>query len=285
MEFISNIDYKELFNIKNCIDLFLVFLFVYIVYNTLYKLRLLPLLFFSITITVIVFVAQFANLMVISWIFITITPYIFFVIFIVLQPELRSILLRLGNNIIFEKFFRQKTGIPIEEVLGGISTLISKGYGAIMIFTDKIDFYSMRTNGIPINADISKELLISIFNPKSPLHDGAVIIKSNKIISAANYLPLSYSRELKKTHGSRHRSALGTAEETDAFVVFISEEKKSINIAYLSTLYENIDIASLKSLLEVFNKRKLAEKSLSAFKKKEYQENMFSKIFHSKNKL
>ena len=279
---VINVNFKDFINFNNLIDFFLVLLFIYIIYTTLRKLNLLPLLFLIVAITTIIFIAQVTRLTTISWIFSAVQPYIYFIIIVMLHVEFRSALFNFLNNTFLKNLFRKKFGIPIKEVLGAIHGFLKKGYGAIIIFTDQLEFHSRKIEGITINSDVSKELLISIFNPKSPLHDGAVIIRGNKIISASNYFSLSDSQDLDKTFGARHRAALGISEETDSLVVFISEESKSINIAYLAKLYQDISLGKLKSLLEIFSEKKSLEKYLNNLMKKNSQNKALQEMLKNK---
>jgi len=103
--------------------------------------------------------------------------------------------------------------------------------------------------GTPLDAKISRELLLSIFYPTSPMHDGAVIVRGNRVIAAGCFLPLTLSADISKAFGTRHRAGIGLTEETDAVVIIISEETGSITTAAGSVVQKNVDMASLRQFL------------------------------------
>ncbi|MCS7227532.1 MAG: diadenylate cyclase CdaA [Endomicrobia bacterium] len=162
---------------------------------------------------------------------------------IVFQPELRSVLSEIA--------LLKKNFIPpvvVEEIISAVKTLAENKYGALIVVEKNIGLKDFTKTGVIINADVSKELLISIFYPKNPLHDGAVIISKNKIISAKCILPLSEEKYCAHL-GTRHRAAAGIAEHTDAIVIAVSEERGSITIAFNKNFYYDITPQQLRDLL------------------------------------
>ena len=154
------------------------------------------------------------------------------VVFVILfQPEIRRLLTALGQNRILRKLFQiEKLSIQ-QEIITCISEIKKNKWGAIIIFERENSLKTVSADGVRMGAVFSPELLVSIFNPSSPLHDGAVIIHSNIIEAAACILPLTESKTLNPEMGTRHRAALGISEESDALALVLSEETGKISIA------------------------------------------------------
>ena len=154
------------------------------------------------------------------------------VVFVILfQPEIRRLLTSLGQNRILRKLFQiEKLSIQ-DEIISCINEIKKNGWGAIIVFERENSLKTISSDGVKMGAVFSPELLVSIFNPSSPLHDGAVIIHSNIIEAAACILPLTESKTLNPEMGTRHRAALGISEESDAISLVLSEETGKISIA------------------------------------------------------
>ena len=154
------------------------------------------------------------------------------VVFVILfQPEIRRLLTSLGQNRILRKLFQiEKLSIQ-DEIISCINEIKKNKWGAIIVFERENSLKSISSDGVTMGAVFSPELLVSIFNPSSPLHDGAVIIHSNIIEAAACILPLTESKTLNPEMGTRHRAALGISEESDALALVLSEETGKISIA------------------------------------------------------
>ena len=154
------------------------------------------------------------------------------VVFVILfQPEIRRLLTSLGQNRILRKLFQiEKLSIQ-DEIISCINEIKKNKWGAIIVFERENSLKSISSDGVTMGAFFSPELLVSIFNPSSPLHDGAVIIHSNIIEAAACILPLTESKTLNPEMGTRHRAALGISEESDAIALVLSEETGKISIA------------------------------------------------------
>jgi diadenylate cyclase len=150
---------------------------------------------------------------------------------ILFQPELRRLLIYVGQTRFFQTIFRMGTSKSIEEMVNAINQLIEKNWGALIIIQRETGMRAYKEAGTQLKAEVSSPLIISIFNPKSPLHDGAVIIQNEIIEAAACILPLTESTTVDPAMGTRHRAALGITEETDAIAIVISEETQRISVA------------------------------------------------------
>jgi diadenylate cyclase len=146
------------------------------------------------------------------------------------QPELRRMLLMLGKNPLLDWFFRAAPSRVIDEVANGVELLAELGYGALIVLTRQAQLASVIESGAPLDAAVSGELLATIFTPRSPLHDQAVVIRGERMVAARCTLPLAEEVEDRRL-GTRHRAALGLSQESDAVIVVVSEESRTISLA------------------------------------------------------
>ncbi len=171
---------------------------------------------------------------------------------IIFQPELRRALEQLGRG----KFFQSSAWGPKEfdhfliEIIKAIPVLVKKRFGALIVIEMETGLKDIIETGISIDAVISAELLINIFFPKSPLHDGALVIRGNRVMAAGTYLPLTEKPNLSKELGTRHRAAMGITEESDAVVIVVSEETGIVSVSYAGRLTRYLDEKALRNLLE-----------------------------------
>lgn len=171
---------------------------------------------------------------------------------VVFQPEIRKALEYLGRTSFtlssYEKNAQTSEQV-IKEIVSATSSLARQKIGALMIFEQKIGLTDITDSGTKLNANISSGLLINIFIPNTPLHDGAVVIKDYSIRAAGCFLPLTENNLLSKDIGTRHRAAIGMTEKSDAIALIVSEETGYISYAVEGRLYRNIQIEELQDLL------------------------------------
>ncbi len=173
---------------------------------------------------------------------------------IIFQPELRRALEQLGTNKLtnifgIEKSIETKTREAIYMISIAVQEMAKTKTGALIVIQRDISLSDIINTGIKIDSEISPQLLVNIFVPNTPLHDGAVIIRNNKIAAAATILPLSNSNDISKDLGTRHRAAVGVSKETDAIAIVVSEESGKISIAKDGTLIADVSEDSLKRIL------------------------------------
>ncbi len=247
----------ELFKIGfltiNLIDLFdiaIVTTLFYWLYRALKNTVAVNVLFGLVIIIGLSFITEVINLKSMNWILRTISD-IWLIAFIILfQPELRKLLLLITRSPLFKVFVQSRIAETIDEVLDSAKELSEKHIGALMVFPRSQNVQMTMDTGIRLQARVSKELLISIFNTKSPLHDGAVIIDNEMVLAARCILPLSQVTKYKgKNLGTRHRAGLGLSEQVDAVVLLVSEETGGISIADSGELTLNIPIEQLPTVL------------------------------------
>ncbi len=170
-------------------------------------------------------------------------------IVIIFAPELRRLLIQIGSWRSIGVFSRKEEQQSIDEIITAARVLSEKKYGALIVLTRNTQLGVIVDSGTPVNAEVSYQLLVTIFTPGSPLHDLAVVIRGDRIAAANCLLPLSDSRRIDRALGSRHRAALGITEETDAITVVVSEENSSISLAVDGKLIRNLSPAELRTNL------------------------------------
>jgi diadenylate cyclase len=168
---------------------------------------------------------------------------------IVFQPEIRRALAQMGEAQFLQTFTSAEELKSLEEIVRAAVALANRKIGALMVIERDTSLKDFVEIGTPLDAKVSKELLISIFHPASPIHDGAVVIKGNRVVAAGCFLPITLSPEVSKAMGTRHRAGLGLAEETDAVVIVVSEETGIISLAIGGKLETNLDMARLRNVL------------------------------------
>lgn len=177
-----------------------------------------------------------------------------FALIVIFQPELRRALEQLGTNK-FTKFFgidqdiQTRTKEDIYKIVIAALELAKAKTGALIVIERDIKINDIISTGISINAEVSPQLLVNIFVPNTPLHDGAVVISNNKVTAAACMLPLASDADIAKELGTRHRAAIGISKEADAIAVVVSEETGKISIAKDGTLIADVKEETLKKIL------------------------------------
>lgn len=179
----------------------------------------------------------------------TIFQYGAIALLIVFQPELRSALARLGQSRMMRMFTKLEEQEVVDEILEGVEALSRSKIGAIIALEQEVGLDEYASSGKPVHARVSAEMLTTIFTPYSPLHDGAVLVKGDMIITAGAILPLTQFAVEDKTLGTRHRAAIGLSEETDAVVIVVSEETARISVARRGRIEVGVDMARLKQIL------------------------------------
>lgn len=239
--------------LRASIEIFIIFLMLYFVLRFMQGTRgigiLRGLVFFLVIATVILlFVVRKLQLYTVDWLLTEFLPIITIPFIILFQPEFRRALMRLGLNPFFGIFFRSEPPM-LEEVVKATTALSKSRLGGLIAIERKVGLDNFIEGGVRINADVSSDLIHTIFWPGSPLHDGAIIIQEQKIAAAGCFLPLSDSPIVDKTLGTRHRAGLGLTEETDAISIIVSEETGSISLATKGQITSGYDEEGLRKAL------------------------------------
>ena len=199
-------------------------------------------------------VSGLLNLKILNWILTGIMNLGVIAIIVIFQPELRRALEQLGTNRLaqffgIEKDLATKTKEDIYKIVIAATELSKTKTGALIVIERDIKIQDIISTGIPMDAEVSPQLLVNIFVPKTPLHDGAVVISGNKIAAAACVLPLADDKDIAKELGTRHRAAIGISKESDSLVVVVSEETGKISVAKDGTLIADVREDVLKKIL------------------------------------
>jgi len=194
-------------------------------------------------------------------------------VLIIFQPELRRVLEQLGRGKLFSRtstLDRSDLNEQIDEIIRAVRSMAKRKVGALIVFERKTGVTEMIESGIALESKISSELLMNIFTPNSPLHDGAVIIRGNQIMAAGCYLPLSENPFISKELGTRHRAAIGVSEVSDAISLIVSEETGQISLSINGMIVRDINEESLISKLheELSPSKESTKKEFNWFRRK-----------------
>lgn len=248
----------ELFNIGfisvtllDIIDIIVVALVFYGAYLLFRNTRASQMLYGMIAIAILGFVAHLLDFRATAWLFERLAT-VWVILFIILfQPELRRILLYIGQNPLL-RWISKSDNSKTEEIIHSAFELKKAGLGALMVVIRDAGLKSIVERGVKVNAIINHDLILSIFNISSPLHDGAIIIYEDRILAAKCILPLSENIELDPTIGTRHLAGLGLSEESDAVVIIVSEERGKISIAYQGKLKRDVNEDEMRTSLYTY---------------------------------
>ena len=193
--------------------------------------------------------AQKARFEMVEWLLDTLLPYVAIALIVLFQPEIRRALDRFGRNLSLSRFSANRPASSFDDVVLAAGYFSQNRIGALIAFERDVGLRTYIESGIPLDANLSYDLLLSIFRPGSPLHDGAVIVQGNRIAAAACFLPLTLNPLTSNQLGTRHRAAIGVTEESDAVAVVVSEETGAIALAVSGTIELSLSTDQLTSRL------------------------------------
>jgi diadenylate cyclase len=244
--------------IRPVLDVALLAFLLYKGYELLLKTQALQLVRGAGFLVMVYGVAFLLKLSTLQWVLNILGPGLLITVAIVFQPELRKMILRLGQGEFFRPDSHPNIG-HIEAVVTAAEMLSHERRGMLVVFPRKINIRNIIETGTRINAEISSSLIVAIFEFDGPLHDGAMIIQNGKIVAAGCFLPLSEQQDIRKSFGTRHRASLGMSEQSDAVVLVVSEETGAISIAFDARLFYDlspIEVSrKLKELLDRGSRR------------------------------
>ena len=202
--------------------------------------------------------ARWARLEMVEWLLTTMLPYLAITLIILFQPEIRRALSRFGRNLSLMKFASRNPKDSHDDIVMAAEYFSQNRIGALMVVERQAGLRTYIESGIPLDAKLSYDLLLSIFRPGSPLHDGAVIVEGSRVAAAGCFLPLSLNPLISKQLGTRHRAGIGITEDSDAVVVLVSEETGSISLASGGAIDTNLTPEELGDRLnEMFSRRRV----------------------------
>lgn len=250
------IDYFQHFSILDIVDFFLVFVLFWYILAAIWRTTAFPVLIGLLAILLITVIATYLNLKTFSFVLSKIASILLIVVAILFPAEVRRGLYRLGQ--ILPKFQDNKVEeSTLDEVVNAVEILAREKIGALIVFKNKDEVFDLIKSGQNLDSEITEDLLYSIFQKNSPLHDGAVVIDKNRIVSAACYIPtITTEGRVNRNMGTRHRAALSFSQQSDALIVVVSEERGHISFAYQGVMETELSKAALKEkLLNNFLKR------------------------------
>jgi diadenylate cyclase len=237
---------------RNIADLVLVFLLVYAVLKLVRGTRAAPMAAAIGAFALLYWIAARQNLATLEFILRGALLYIGVAIIVLFQSEIRQALINFGNRFRMP-FVRRHLGQfgegVYDEVILAATTLASTKTGALIVIERNVGLKNIIDGGVKLDAELSYDLLVSIFNTESPLHDGAVVIRRHRIAAASCFLPLTLNPRLSRDLGTRHRAALGVTEDTDALAVVISEESGLISVVQGGEIKRGLDATKLREII------------------------------------
>ncbi|HUX06786.1 MAG TPA: diadenylate cyclase CdaA [Acidobacteriota bacterium] len=237
------------FKPKDFLDIVLVAVGVYYLLIVIRGTRAMRIAIGIIFLVLLSYLSNEFKLETVQWLLSNFFTYLVIAIIILFQAEIRKTLAQFGKNPFRKRSSSDEDFRTLEEVCLAASLLASKRHGAIIVMEKAQGLKNYVEGGRQIDAEVNYDLLIAIFNPGSPLHDGAVIIQDNHIAAAACFLPLTSNPQLSTTFGTRHRAAVGLTEETDAVAVIVSEERGAISVAQNGRITKPMEGKALMKLL------------------------------------
>jgi diadenylate cyclase len=204
----------------------------------------------SLLIVMLFYFSRLAPLQTLNWMIRNVLVYVGFAAIVIFQSDIRRALAHFGRAPFFRYFNRESADETIEEVVVAASTLATQRTGAIIAIEREIGLRNYIESGIPLDAEMTYDLLVTIFQPTSPLHDGAVVLQENRVAAAACFLPLTVNPKIGRELGTRHRAAIGLTEENDAIAVVVSEERGQIALAIEGGLERDLTPDQLRDRLQ-----------------------------------
>lgn len=240
---------------ENILEIFKMFLEIgiiaFVIYKILFYLRatrgasvLAGLVMLNIVLWIL---AKSLDLYVITWLLDGLWAVIGFAVVVIFQPELRRAFAQLGSLSFFQGRKRREL---VSELVSAVKNMAHRKCGAIIVIEKRIGLQNYIDDGVKLDIKIHAMVLESIFFPNSPLHDGAVVVRDDRIVAARVILPLTRAENISRRLGTRHRAALGISEETDAVTVIVSEETGAISVAYRGALLQDLSIEELSNYLD-----------------------------------
>jgi diadenylate cyclase len=238
--------------LRNVLDFVLVFVIVYVVLKLLRGTRAVPTVVGMVILALLYWVAVSQELSTLEFVLRYAVGFIGIAIIVLFQSEIRQALIYFANRLRFPILKRQRGqfgGSVYDEIVLAVTTLASEKTGALIVIERSIGLRNFVDAGVQLDSKISYDLLVTIFNPSTPLHDGAVVIQNERLAAASVFLPLTKNPEVSRELGTRHRAAIGITEGSDAISIVVSEETGLITYVEAGVVRRNVDATTLRKLL------------------------------------
>lgn len=193
------------------------------------------------------FISQILDLAVMGWLLRSLAVFLAIALVVIFQPELRRSLNELGSHRFFTTALQRREAI--EEITDLIFELSGRGHGALLAIEGDVSLKSVAESGVALDADFSKELLLTIFHPKTVLHDGGVILSGDRVVAAGCIFPITQRDDLDRTIGLRHRAGIGLSEESDSIALVVSEESGQVSVCHSGGIERNLNAERFRKRL------------------------------------
>ncbi|MFN8543443.1 MAG: diadenylate cyclase CdaA [Candidatus Binatia bacterium] len=244
---------KELllgFRWQDALDIFLLAIVIYWGINLIRGTRAVPMLIGLGVVYAIYVVSGHLEIYTVNVLLNYLLNWTLVLVLIVFQNDIRRALTQVGTRPLFSQRDRIMQGQAIEELVKAVTHLGSRRVGALIVLEDEVGLNEYMDVGTRLDAQVSRELITSIFQPGSPIHDGALVIQHGRITAAGCFLPLTTNPNVSKTLGTRHRAAIGLTDETDATAIVVSEEDGTISLVREGKITRNVDASALRTTLQ-----------------------------------
>ena len=235
--------------VRASLDILIIALLIYYMLKLLRGTRAMQMLVAILLLIVLYEGARRAQFEMVEWLLDTLLPYVAIALIVLFQPEIRRALDRFGRNLSLARFSSSNPTSTFDDVVLAAGYFAQNRIGALIAFERDVGLRTYIESGIPLDANLSYDLLLSIFRPGSPLHDGAVIVQGSRLASAACFLPLTLNPLTSNQLGTRHRAAIGVTEESDAVAVVVSEQTGAISLAVSGTIELGLSVDQLTGRL------------------------------------
>ena len=245
------------------LDILILAFILYKIYDLLLKTQAAQLIKGVSFLALVYILAILFKLSTLQWLLNVLAPGLFVSVAIVFQPELRKIMIRLGQGVMFRPDARPRLG-QLEAVVTAAEILSREKRGMLVVFSRRVNIKNIIDTGTRLNADITSSLIVTVFEYDTPLHDGAMIIQNNRIMAAGCLLPLSEQANIKKSFGTRHRAALGMSEQSDVVTLVVSEESGAISVVFDGQIFYDLSTMEVtRKLRELLDRGVRKEELLS----------------------
>jgi diadenylate cyclase len=231
------------------LDILIIALLIYYVLKLLRGTRAMQMLIAILLLVILYEGARRAQFEMVEWLLDTLLPYVAIALIVLFQPEIRRALDRFGRNLSLARFASNSPASSFDDVVLAAGYFAQNRIGALIAFEREVGLRTYIESGIPLDANLSYDLLLAIFHPGSPLHDGAVIVQGTRMPAAACFLPLTLNPSTSNQLGTRHRAAIGVTEESDAVAVIVSEQTGAISLAVGGVIELGLSVEQLTDRL------------------------------------
>ncbi|MGO9639695.1 MAG: diadenylate cyclase CdaA [Candidatus Acidiferrales bacterium] len=243
-------------DLRAAVDIFLIAVLIYYLLKLLKGTRGVQMLIAVLLLFLFYEGARWAQLEMVAWLLTTLLPYFAIALIVLFQPEIRRALSRLGRNLSLGRLVGQNAAPQYDDIVLAAGYFSQNRIGSLVVIERDVGLRTYIESGISLDANLSYDLLISIFRPGAPLHDGAVILQGDRVCAAACFLPLSLNSMISNQLGTRHRAAIGVTEESDAVALVVSEETGAISFASGGTIELNLTTDQLQERLTALTGRR-----------------------------